>query len=257
MTQLDINTFTQKFNQYAEEHDIRWEMEGFVDTQGNVYPIDTDTKVLSTVFERLASPIIRTIAEEFGYTVETANQTTYPDFTLTVGDGTTIHRVAVDVKTTYREFSGRNRQLMMTLGSYKSFIRNNTKNILYPYDTYAEHWILGFVYNRLGDLSSETAYTLNNLPRPGSISCPYTDVSTFVREKVAITGIRAGSGNTANIGSIKVRSADDFSSETGPFLQFRDSKGACDHYWKNYERLKEEISTPSELLNHPELQVFR
>jgi hypothetical protein len=218
-TTLTQDEFSTEFNQLVEEHGIDWKMQGFVDSNNRVYPIDTDTKVLSTVFERLASPVIQTIANEHGYTVELANQTTYPDFTLNLMQGdTVIHRIAIDVKTTYRGFAGRNRQMVLTLGSYKSFIRDNTKNILYPYDTYSAHWILGFVYSR--NENTSIGYDLNHMPSAGEISCPYSNISTFIRDKVGITGIRAGSGNTANIGSIKVKNPDFFSSEDGPFTQF-------------------------------------
>ncbi len=254
---LTLERFKERFEELVDENNISWTMEGFIDSSGNVYPIDTDTKVLSTVFERLASPVIRTIAEENGYTVELANQTTYPDFTLTIYNGEElIHRVAIDVKTTYREYSGRNRTLVMTLGSYKSFIRNNTKNILYPYDTYNAHWILGFVYSRQENPGAAIEYNLDNLPQPGELNCPYSNVSTFIRDKVAITGIRAGSGNTANIGSIKVRQATQFDADNGPFMQFSDPKGACDLYWREYERYKEEIKTPEELYQHPDFRNY-
>lgn len=70
--------------------------------------------------------MVRKIAKEDNYIVETANQTTYPDFTLT--NPKTEHRIAIDIKTTYAS-----NRMVLTLGGYNSFLRNNTKNILHPY----------------------------------------------------------------------------------------------------------------------------
>lgn len=144
---FDIESFRQRF--FTLTQHFTWEIQGFIDQNNNVLPIDSDTKVLSTVFERFASPALRSLAAELGYVVETANQTTYPDFTLTKYDeeGAVTHRIALDIKSTYIEPKGHNpsefKKTKMTLGSYNSFIRNNTKNILHPYSTYNEHWVLG------------------------------------------------------------------------------------------------------------------
>ena len=227
-----------------------WEVEGFVDTNGYVYPIDTDTKVISTIFERLSSPVIRSIAKTDGYVVETANQTTYPDFTLTKKhNGIVVDRIAVDIKTTYLSKS-----MLFTLGGYNSFLRNNSKNILYPYDTYSEHWIIGFIY---AQQSAFREYDLDNMPTRGQIPCPYGDVNVFVRRKHDISGLRAGSGNTKNIGSIKLGSPEQFITTNGPFTQFSNAKGACDHYWQNYEHYIESISTAEQLFAHPDFQRFK
>lgn len=227
-----------------------WEVEGFVDKRGFIYPIDTDTKVISTVFERLSSPAIRSVAKKYSYVVETANQTTYPDFTLSKYDESKlIHRVAIDIKTTYASKS-----MLFTLGGYNSFLRTETKNILYPYSTYNEHWILGFIYKQN---TAFKEYDLESMPKTGDIGCPYKDVFIFLREKYEITGIRAGSGNTKNIGSIKLNSPYDFSSSMGPFCKFTNGKEACDFYWKNYEKYVIEIKSENELLRHSDFLRFK
>ncbi|CED61894.1 Restriction endonuclease [Moritella viscosa] len=255
---FDINNFSQRFFQLTEH--CSWEVQGFVDMNNNVLPIDSDSKVLSTVFERFASPALRSLAAEFGYVVETANQTTYPDFTLTKYgmNGCVIHRIALDIKSTYIEAKYHNPQefkkTKMTLGSYNSFIRNNTKNILYPYSTYHEHWVLGFVYFRNAAFEE---YTLENLPQRGDIYCPYSVESIFIREKVDLTGIRAGSGNTKNIGSVDISYPRGFEYVNGPFTQFHHKKQACDYYWTNYEELKFDITDSDSLYDHPEMVQFR
>jgi hypothetical protein len=254
---FDLARFKTEFQQLT--NDWTWEIQGFIDQANNVYPIDSDTKVLSTVFERLASPVIRSLGESQGYRIEVANQTTYPDFTLSMydSDNRVIHRIALDIKTTYCELkknSDSHKGMLFTLGSYKSFIRNNTKNILHPYDTYNEHWILGFIYKRNAPFQE---YNLETMPQRNVIQCPYTIESTFITEKVKITGLRAGSGNTANIGSIKLFSPSEFENHSGPFWSFRNSKSACDHYWCNYDVYKTSISNAEELLSHPDFQQFK
>lgn len=239
---LEIIGFSNKFKELTKDWD--WKVEGFLDTNGYVHPIDSDTKVISTVFERLSSPVIRTIASSEDYTVEVANQTTYPDFTLSKKgkDGSLEHRIAIDIKTTYSQ-----REMLFTLGGYNSFLRNDAKNILYPYSTYNEHWIIGFIYNR-ENLFDE--YDLDSMPKAGAIQCSYSLNTFFIREKSSITGLRAGSGNTKNIGSVKVKNAQVFHSVQGPFTNFNNPKKACDKYWRNYDRYKNEINNLADLLAH-------
>jgi hypothetical protein len=142
----------------------------------------------------------------------------------------------------------------LTLGGYNSFIRNFTKNILHDYRTYDEHWILGYVYRQKPCFPE---YDLDNLPRRGDIECPYSNVECFVRRKHEIAGLRAGSGNTKNIGSVKVRAAADFRTVLGPFMGFDLSKEACDHYWRKYETYCKVISTPAQLVAHLDFAQFR
>ena len=253
---FEIAGFSSRFFQLTSH--FTWEIQGFIDQDNNVLPIDSDTKVLSTVFERFASPALRSLANEKGYVVENANQTTYPDFTLTKYDnsGNVEHRIALDIKSTYIEpkLSGGYKKTKMTLGSYNSFLRNNTKNILHPYDTYDDHWVLGFVYFRN---ESFEEYTLDNIPTRGEILCPYSMQSVFIREKVDITGIRAGSGNTKNIGSVDIDVPHGFETINGPFTQFRDKKGACDFYWANYEEAKLNINSWTTLYENPNMRQFQ
>lgn len=248
---LSLNEFKEQFNNHTRDWD--WEIQGFIDQKGAVYPIDSDTKVISTVFERLSSPVLRTIALDNGYIVNTANQTTYPDFTLSKidNDGKVTHRIAIDVKTTYFE---NKRNMVFTLGSYNSFIRNNEKNILFPYNTYHEHWVLGFIYSRNNAFQE---YDLSNIPSVGEIKCPYDLKEIFIRDKISIVGLRAGSGNTTNIGSIKLKNHADFQNVEGPFKMFTNGYGAFNLYWSKYELYKRVISKSEDLFNHPDFQKFK
>ncbi|MGH6694247.1 type II restriction endonuclease [Sphingopyxis sp.] len=245
MSGLAIDEFRHIFFDLTENWS--WEVQGFIDSNSFVHPIDSDTKVISTVFERMAAPALRSIATKFGYRVELANQTTYPDFTIT--NEMTSHRIALDIKTTYV----RNR-MVFTLGGYNSFLRNNTKNILYPYNTYRDHWILGFVYRQL---DSFTEYDLDNLPKAGDISCPYKVETVFIREKHELCGLQAGSGNTKNIGSFVGLKPRDFEHGVGPFGAFASAKEACDFYWANYETYYLAIRSVDQLLSHADFERFK
>lgn len=245
---LSLEKFSSEFFALTKAWD--WEVQGFLDSKGYVHPIDTDTKVISTVFERLASPAIRSIANAHEYTVELANQTTYPDFTLSrVVGGELKRRIALDIKTTY--LSSR---MVLTLGGYNSFLRVPTKSILHAYHTYDEHWILGFVYKQRKQFAP---YDLNSMPKPGDIPCPYSDVQVFTRHKYELCGLRAGSGNTKNIGSYIATNPEHFKNAKGPFCSFSRGKDAADHYWRNYERLSASISAESQLLQHSEFAKFK
>jgi hypothetical protein len=245
VTKITIDQFRDTF--FDQTREWSWEIQGFLDSNSFVHPIDSDTKVISTVFERMAAPALRSIAREFGYIVELANQTTYPDFTIT--NPQTSHRIALDIKTTYTR-----PRMVFTLGGYNSFLRNDTKNILYPYSSYSDHWVLGFVYKQL---PHHTEYDLENLPRPGQITCPYKVEATFIREKHELCGLRAGSGNTKNIGSFVGFSPKDFGHAVGPFASFTHAKEACDFYWANYEAYILTIDSAQQLLAHPDFQRFR
>lgn len=244
MTLLTITEFRRIFFDLTDTWS--WEIQGFLDSNSFVHPIDSDTKVISTVFERMAAPALRSIAKQFGYRVELANQTTYPDFTMT--NDASGHRIALDIKTTYTRS-----RMVFTLGGYNSFLRSNTKNILYPYNSYTDHWVLGFVYKQLGHF---TEYDLENLPKAGEISCPYEVEALFIREKHELSGLRAGSGNTKNIGSFVGTRPGDFELGVRPFFGFAQPKQACDFYWANYERYCSAIATAAQLRAHPDFQRF-
>lgn len=201
---------------------------GVIDRRGRIYPLGSDTKVLSTLFENIARQAVASYAGRRGLTLYDADkQNYYPDFTLAAGRDDR-HKIAIDVKTTYR--AAANERISFTLGSYTSFLRNDTKNIMFPYGEYTEHWIIGFVYRRIAvdAIAANRVYTVDEL---AGIPAPFADVEVFVQEKWRIAGDRAGSGNTANIGSI-----------TGTLADFQQGKGVFQSeseflaYWRWYGR---------------------
>lgn len=223
--------FRTEFERIFEGHNISYDVRGIITADKKIYSLGTDSKVLSTVFELLVRPIIYQVAQQNRMVVREAKaQNYYPDFTLmeSVADD---KKIAVDVKTTYRSRERTN--VNFTLGGYTSFIRNETKNIEFPYSQYAEEWVIGFIYTRppFGDDPNH----IYDLERLDEIPLPFEDVSYFVARKWKIAGDSAGSGNTANIGSIS-GDLDDFRSEAGPFQ----SKEEFLEYWQNYERTASE-----------------
>ena len=203
---------------------------GFITRQADIYPLGTDTKFLSTVFELLMRPLIVQTAEKHGYrVVEPTVQNHYPDFTLVPTSGERTY-VAVDIKTTYRRKAGE--KFAYTLGGYTSFIRRETptKNIVFPFGHYSSHWVLGFVYTRVAEKKAATA-KLYKVPDIHEIVSPYDNVEFFFQEKWRIAGDSAGSGNTTNIGSI-FGNLDDFRRGKGPFKSEEEFLA----YWRSYGR---------------------
>lgn len=206
------------------EHSLSFEIRGLLTANDWILTLGTDTKVLSTVFELFCYPLIKEIAHDHHLQIETAPQTIYPDFTMLAGADDPA-KIAVDIKTPYRR---RNGTFGFTIGSYTSFLRNSTKNILYPYESYTQRWIVGFVYTRReGEQPG-----VHRLEDRAGILSPYTDVDWFVQEKYRIAGLVPGSGNTRNIASIWTDNIEDFRSGNGPFAEM--GEAYFREYWANY-----------------------
>ena len=218
---------------------------GVVDRRARVYPLGSDTKVISTLFEIVVRQAVASYAKHAGLElIEPKKQNHYPDFTL-MEDEQDRQKIAIDVKTTYKREGIR--RFSYTLGSYTSYIRPETasKNIVFPYDQYAEHWVIGFVYTRVEGKRDATGHiysfdTLHEIP------IPFDDVEVFMQEKWRIAGDRAGSGNTANIGSI-TGTIDDFRSGNGVFQTEQEFL----EYWRGYER-----TAPERELSYSSISEF-
>lgn len=225
--------FIDAFSGKMREKALTYEVRGLLVSGDIVYPLGTDTKVLSTVFELIIRPVMGEIAQENGLELrEPTHQNYYPDFTFML-DEADKHKVAVDVKSTYRNFRPDGSwTASFTLGSYTSFLRNPTKNILFPYGDYTKHYIVGFIYTRRVPGNSNP----RSLDERGNIAAPFSDVEWFVQEKYRISGERAGSGNTTNIGSVVGTSIEAFASGEGPFAAFEERVFV--DYWRNYGRTK-------------------
>lgn len=226
----DVNTlnFIEEFYKKVESHNINWTIKGLIGHDSKVYALGNDSKLIGRIFEIISAPLIEEIAKEHGLIVQTPEkQNTYPDFTL-MRDTNDTEKIAIDIKTTYKEG---NTQLVFTLGSFTSYLRNNTKNIEFPYDTYKEHYIIGFVYQRNTDANEGQIIDIKDID---NLNPPYINVEYFVQKKVNITGQTKGSGNTDNIGSIKGKTVDYFKAGNGPFSVLPPI--VYEHYWQNFPK---------------------
>lgn len=225
-TKTIIDALANEFKQIGDGYKIC----GVIDEQGNIYPLGADTKVLSTIFELIARPLVAKVAAANGYeVVEPEVQNSYPDFTL-MKNVSDKQKIAIDVKTTYRNES--NETFGYTLGGYTSFIRpgNENKNIVFPFTDYAKHIVIGFVYDRVAKKKS-ASHALHTVSQLSKIQRPYENVEVFIQEKWKIASDRAGSGNTTNIGSITGK-LQDFIGGKGPFK----SEDEFLEYWRGYGR---------------------
>jgi len=208
---------------------------GIIDRKKRIYPLGSDTKVLSSIFEIIAKQVIAKYADRNNLILrEPDSQNYYPDFTL-MKSSRDRKKIAIDVKTTYR--INNDDAFGYTLGGYASFMAldHPAKNILYPYYEYDKHWVLGFVYNRDAKKNKDidtTIYAIKDIPR---IELAFSNVEVFMQEKWKISSDRAGSGNTTNIGSIR-GTIHDFIKGRGVFKnehEFLD-------YWRGYKKTAQE-----------------
>ena len=228
---------------YEKMKEQKFEPFGMLDSQNKIHTFGTDSKIIGRIFEMFTQPVLQEIANENGYILKTPeSQTVYPDFIL-MKDEKSMEKIAVDVKTTYIEKN--TSTLKFTLGSYGSYMRNNTKNIEYSYTDYAKHYVIGFIYKRNGNAQESLIYDYADRT---NIEFPFYDVKYFIQEKYKIAGDKPGSGNTENIGSISSSNFIDFELGRGPFAEL--GQDAYDLYWKYYPEYR------SQTKNYTSLKEF-
>lgn len=219
---------------YRKMEDVDFYALGVIDSSNKIHTLGTDSKIIGRVFEMFAQPVLARIAEENGWILKTPEaQTVYPDFIM-MEDENSQKKIAIDVKTTYIK-SDRSK-IGFTLGSFGSYMRNNTKNIEYKYTDYAKHYVIGFVYKRNGAAQESMVYDYDERDK---VICPYYEVRYFMQEKYKIAGDKPGSGNTENIGSFSTKSFDDLKEGRGPFAQL--GADIFDLYWKYYPKYRAEV----------------
>lgn len=225
MPDLIISSF------YEKMADVNFEAYGILDSSNKIHTLGTDSKIIGRIFEMFAQPVLEQIAAENGYILKTPeSQTVYPDFILMKSESST-EKIAVDVKTTYIESD--QSAIRFTLGSFGSYMRNNTKNIEYKYTDYAKHYVIGFVYRRNDVAQESRVYSFENR---SEIAFPFCNVKYFMEEKYKIAGDKPGSGNTENIGSFSTKRFDDLKNRRGPFSEL--GQDVFDIYWKYYPKYR-------------------
>ena len=236
---------------YISTDEGDWTIKGFIDIYKNIYTISSDTKIVSKILEIHIFPEILKLAEQIGYNIILAeHQNWYPDLTFINKKDDSV-KFAVDLKTTYR----RNDKVSgFTLGSHGTYFkeRSKSKNIQLPYNQYKGHYCLGIIYTRVDfeDALAETEiYKVDELEKAyeykkdpimnrkviqtenlKSITSVIKDFDFFVAPKWKIASDSQGSGNTANIGSVK--DVDDLKSGNGVFSKLGEKW--FDEYWMNY-----------------------
>lgn len=216
---------------YKKMAAVNFEAYGILDSSNKIHTLGTDSKIIGRIFEMLTQPVLEEIAAENGYILKTPeSQTVYPDFIMMTSPRST-DKIAIDIKTTYVDSD--QAAIKFTLGSYGSYMRNNSKNIEYKYTDYAKHYVIGFVYKRNDAAQESRVYRYED--RAG-ITFPYYDVKYFIQEKYKIAGDKPGSGNTENIGSFSTRNFSDLKNGKGPFSEL--GQDAFDIYWKYYPKYR-------------------
>lgn len=246
-----LNEFVNELKQYVSTETGDWTIKGFIDVYKNIYTISSDTKIVSKILEIHIFPEILRFAEKAGYKIILAeHQNWYPDLTFVHKQNDKV-KIALDLKTTFR----RNKTTAgFTLGSHGGYFkeRDKDKNIQFPYNQYIGHYCLGIIYTRAdfeNDLSETEIFQVNDLSAQygelqdpigerqvtkidnlKSITSVIKDFDFFAAPKWRIASDSQGSGNTANIGSIK--DIDDLKAGNGVFSKL--GENWFDEYWMNY-----------------------
>lgn len=233
--ECDIEDFRKKLLKTIESNRSKfedskknWVIKGFIDIEKNIYSVSIDTKVVSKIIELIIFPILDQFAKDNNYKLITPKyQNHYPDATFE--HKVTGERIAIDIKTTYRDSTTSTKCKGFTLGAYGGYFidREGTKNITYPYSTYSHHLVLGVIYTQNEDISEVKTYSVDEID---SIPSAIGNFIFLVQEKYKLATKRPGSGNTTNIGSIG--DIDDLVNGRGPFAN--EGVEAFDKYWIDY-----------------------
>lgn len=236
-TKADFEARLQQFAATLLDHitdNGAWKIKGIIDSSQQIYALSLDTKTLSKILEVQITPHLETFAAENGFEIVLAeHQNYYPDYSFVSREGSDL-RFAVDLKTTYRLLDKPWLCNGFTLGSHGEYFidRKSTKNVQFPYGSYASHYCLCIIYDR-----NDQPFVLVNEPyqidRLSSMSSIISNLEICVVEKWKIASDKPGSGNTKNIGSIT--RIQDIIEGKGVFSKLGESW--FDDYWKNYKRL--------------------
>lgn len=250
-----LNSFVEELRSYISTDTGEWTVKGFIDVYKNIYTISSDTKIISKILEIHLFPTLLKFAEESGYNIVLAEQQNwYPDLTFVKKSNNAV-KFALDIKTTFRRKRG---SAGFTLGSHGAYFkeRDKSKNIQYPYNDYTGHFCLGIIYTRIDfDKLAETEVfkveeledelgnpsvdligerTVTEVKNLKSITSVIKDFDFFAVPKWKIASDSRGSGNTANIGSIK--DIKHLKSGKGVFSELGEEW--FDEYWINYGEAK-------------------
>ncbi len=226
-----LTQFVSGLKSYVETTDGQWSIKGFIDAHRNVYTISSDTKIISKILEIHLFPKIKEFADANGFEIELASkQNYYPDLSFIYKEDRSI-MFAVDLKTTYRNPDNPEECNGFTLGSHGEYFihRKSNKNIQHPYSKYKGHFCLGIIYNREKESNISETET-KKIGEVETIVSVIRNFQFFFAEKWKIASDKSGSGNTANIGSIK--NINQIIAGKGMFTEYRER--LFDEYWMSY-----------------------
>ena len=229
-----LSEFSQTLGQFIAL-DGEWTVKGFIDVFKNIYTISSDTKVVSKILELHLFPHLLDFARHIGYAIELAVfQNWYPDITFISNENSEI-KFAVDLKTTYIDEKRIGFCNGFTLGSHGEYFinRESSKNIQYPYNKYCAHYCLGIIYSR-AVLTAEFETKKYSIDELSEIPSVIKQFKFFATEKWKIASDKSGSGNTANIGSIK--NIADILTSNGVFAIA--GENIFDDYWANFGKIQ-------------------
>lgn len=211
--------------------DSQWKVKGFIDDEKNIFSLSNDTKIISKVLEIHIFPYVLEFAAANDFKVVLPNhQNYYPDLSFVLQQDSKV-KFAVDLKTTYRNKKNPALCNGFTLGSHGEYFKNreSNKNIQFPYNEYLGHFCLGVIYGRtlVDELKRYRLEDLNGIPSV------IQNLTLFFVEKYKIASDSSGSGNTANIGSIK--NIEKIINEKGVFAELGEE--IFDDYWRNYGQI--------------------
>lgn len=241
----DLRALLGSLQNEIQDEDGLWKLRGFIDTASRIYPLSTDTKVISKALELMILPGLTRFFEERGCQVILAEeQNHYPDISVIMSK----NKWAIELKSTYR--NPRNPEVVsgFTLGAFTGYFRDrtSTKNITFPYAEYREHHILGTIYTRNEGVDLQPVYQYRDLKK---IPPPIYDIVIFFQPKWRLASDSPGSGNTTNIGSVK--SVDELVNGRGVFFARFGKRGreVFDLYWQEY--LTADMARRAELAKPP------
>jgi len=218
---------TDGFAKAVATDEGQWIIKGFIDIHRRIYTISVDTKIVSKVLELLLFPMFVEFGKKHGLRLDLSpQQNFYPDISFV--DEASGRKFAVDIKSTYR--TGPDSVNGMTLGAFTGYFRNrkSKKNILYPYEDYDGHFVLGVIYTQsLTSIDERAIFSLEELEKIPSVIHTF---QFFAQPKYKIAVGRPGSGNTKNIGS--GQKIADLINGTGPFSIL--GEDVYDDYWMYY-----------------------
>lgn len=176
---------------------------------GVKYKLGNDSKIISKIYEVIIIEKLKDLLDDKGFNyMENDIQNKYPDFII-ISKIQKEKYYAVDIKSTYLK----NNTIIngFTLGTYKGYFkdRESLKSIVKPYNNFTKHFCICVIYTRT------------------DISIPVNHI--IVREKWEIARNGTGSGNTCNIGSIKLLSD---LLDNNPYFSSEDEFNT---FWLNYK----------------------